>query len=123
MVTKINRYIREAMRAQVNRIGEAWEMLGTMVLVGTSYTPPSGPVEPFVHRGLKKEWEDFIIERYGERLKELQIRIDEKVGIFSGKPSYITRLNRWDFGGLFERADDFEQNCGSEKDQNEWMRE
>lgn len=48
------------------------------------------------------------------RLDGLQKAIDAKVNIFSGRPGIVTRLKRWDYGGIFGR-DDFKPKCGSEK--------
>jgi hypothetical protein len=104
------------MRAQVRRVGEAWEYLEKVVLVGTTWTPPSpSKPEPFKERGLKKEWFDWIKEHHKLRLDAMLQALANKVSIFEGTPSVITKLRRWDYGGVFRRADGV-PNCGFEKD-------
>lgn len=122
------------MRAQVNRVGAAWEYLEKEILVGRSFIPPvttpvATPVavsvstptatlsaEIFKERGLKKEWLDWIKERHKTQLDILMQTLNEKINIFEGKSSFITKLKRWDYTGSFKRATK-DPNCGFEKDQ------
>jgi hypothetical protein len=100
------------MRAQVTRVGEAWEYLEKNVLAGT--TPP-GQAVPFKERGLKKEWLDWMQEEHKLLLDALEQALAEKVSVFRGQSSIITKLKRWDYVGVFRR-DVTVPNCGFEKD-------
>jgi len=123
------------MRAQVNRVGDAWEYLEKEILVGRSYTPPvvsstianptasliaspsvSQVVEPFRERGLKKEWLDWMKEQHKTQLDSLMQTLNDKIKVFEGKSSYITKLKRWDYSGVCRRAVNVPE-CGFEKDQ------
>lgn len=106
------------MRAQVNRVGAAWDLLETVVLPGTKDI--KGNV--FVKRNIKKEWEDWMTQWHKDRLDNLQQAIQEKVQVFWDNPS-VQITKRWDYGGLFGRKPPagpkvFKPKCGSEKDNN-----
>lgn len=99
------------MRAQVNRIGEAWEYLEKNVLAGT--VSNSGAV--YKERGLKTEWLGWMEAGHKARLDGLVQALDKKLSIFEGKPGVVTRVKRWDFAGIFGREVKT-PNCGFEKD-------
>ncbi|KAI8935007.1 hypothetical protein NX059_008673 [Plenodomus lindquistii] len=103
--------IKEIMRAQVTRIGEAWEYLEKTILAGTT----SANNKAFVERGLKKEWIDWMKDRHKVRLEKVMTTLKNKIVIFEGKSSFITKLKRWDYGGVFRRDVEI-PNCGTETD-------
>jgi hypothetical protein len=109
-----SRYIREVMRAQVIRVGEAWKYLEEEVLANAKGV--NG--EPFKERapgGMRKEWRDWMQDLHKKRLDALNQALDDKKNIFD--PSTITKLKRWDYGGVFSRAGVVTPNCGLETDQ------
>lgn len=106
------------MRAQVRRVGEAWEHLEKVVLAGKVWTPRlSRTPEPFKERGLKKEWIDWMKELHKNMLDNMMRVLEDKVSVFKGQPSVNTNLKRWDYAGIFRRAVEV-PNCGFEKNKN-----
>lgn len=106
------------MRAQVLRVGEAWEYLEKFVLPGTTYPKSSsgGSVEQFKARDLKQEWFDWMKETHKSRMEKLNKELEDKVRIFQKKSPVTPRLKRWDYSGLFGRAVNPYPNCGYEND-------
>jgi hypothetical protein len=98
------------MRAQVRRVGAAFEYLEKNILVGVTYKG-----EVFKERGLKDEWLEFMKKKHKEMLDGLQKALDEKLPVFDGNPGVDTNVKRRDFGSIFRRADT-PPNCGLEKD-------
>jgi hypothetical protein len=103
--------VKEVLRAQVNRIGDAWELIEKEYLArktlvsGTKYT----------ERGLKKEWLDWMKTHHKESLKALNDAMGDKIKVFTpGQSGFITKLKRWDYDAIFRREVD-RPNCGSEK--------
>jgi hypothetical protein len=108
------------MRAQVQRVADAWELLETKTLLGriSSYTDPADGNNPtFKSIDIKKKWLDWMKNEHKIQLDRLQAELDKRVEVFKGKPSIITRLKRWEYHMIFHRAID-EPNCGSEADPN-----
>jgi len=106
------------MRAQVLRVGEAWDLLESTLLVGKQSTildPTKQGLETFQPRGLKKEWLNWVQQDYKEQLDKLQTVLNEKVQIFHNKPSVGTKLKRWDYSRVFGREVKVPE-CGSESD-------
>lgn len=104
------------MRAQVRRVGEAWELIERTILVGKKYKNADGKEVSYTERGLKQEWLDWMKARHKKNLDALTKAMDDKLLVFDGKPGVITKLKRWDYGGNFKRKVDV-PNCGFEKDQ------
>jgi hypothetical protein len=105
------------MRAQVKRVGEAWEYLERTILAGTKWKRPKSNDIVYKERGLKQEWLDFMKTWHKEKLDALDKALTEKLDVFSGKYSVIPRIKRWDYRGIFGR-DVKVPNCGSETDPN-----
>ena len=102
-------FIQEIMRAQVIRVGEAFEHLEANVLPNLDPT--------FKRRGLKDEWVTYMKALHKDRLGKLNDVLKDKVKIFRGE-STMSQVRRWDFAGTFwTRAKDKDSlNCGFEKD-------
>jgi hypothetical protein len=110
-------YIRAIMRAQVERIGNAWEYLETKILPGTTWIDGDGKPHPFQAKGLKQQWLEFMKKKHSTHLKRIKDALKAKVSIFEGNPSVTTKVKRWDFLGLFsKRVATVPPNCGTETD-------
>ncbi|KAH8711916.1 hypothetical protein GQ44DRAFT_776460 [Phaeosphaeriaceae sp. PMI808] len=112
--------IQEIMRAQVRRVGEAWELVEKNFLTGRTFTetdPDTGAQKTmtYQYRNLKKEWLDWMKEEHKIQLEGLTRMLKNKLEVFQGDPGVITKLKRWDYGGIFRREVD-EPNCGTGKD-------
>ncbi|KAF2824664.1 hypothetical protein CC86DRAFT_353149 [Ophiobolus disseminans] len=102
-------YIRAVMRAQVQRVGAAFEYLETEVL-------PKAQVKGYTKRGLKKEWEDWMTKYHKARLDALQAALEDKMKVFEKSTGITTKMKRWDYLNIFKRVDTKKPNCGFEKD-------
>jgi hypothetical protein len=94
------------MRAQINRVGAAFEFLEIDVL-------PKTGVQGFQKRDLKGEWEKYLIEHHKKVLGNLWDTLDGKIKVFEEKTG-LTILKRWDYAGVFKRAGS-KVDCGFEK--------
>ncbi|KAH5789298.1 hypothetical protein HBI88_049860 [Parastagonospora nodorum] len=109
-------YVREVLRAQVNRIGEAWDHIERNILAGTKHASTQ---ELYKKRDLKTEWLDFMTARHKKYMKKMNDMMDEKIKVFTDPPGSIvfpTKVKRWDYLGVFRRAKDGPPNCGFEPD-------
>ncbi|KAH7075650.1 hypothetical protein BKA63DRAFT_603011 [Paraphoma chrysanthemicola] len=112
-------FIREVMRAQVTRVGDAFAFLEDEVLVNEQWEHPvTKQIEKFKPRDLRKEWFDWMKKVHKERLDKLTKALADKISVFESKPGTKSRLKRWDYSGVFRRAVE-EPNCGFEKDDQE----
>ncbi|KAF2276886.1 uncharacterized protein EI97DRAFT_458210 [Westerdykella ornata] len=100
-------YIQEVMRAQVRRVGEAFDYVEDDIIP----TQQSG----YTKRNIKKEWIDWMKETHKNRLESLNEALEYAVKIFEKKSTVITKIKRWDFSGLFRREVK-DPNCGFEPD-------
>ncbi|KAJ4304608.1 hypothetical protein N0V90_000134 [Kalmusia sp. IMI 367209] len=95
-------YIQELMRAQVERVGAAFEYLETEVL---PKLPPWKDKNQAVHTykavGLKDAWIEWIKDVHKKRLERLNKFLEDKVSIFKGESSAVMKVKRWDFAGVF----------------------
>jgi hypothetical protein len=105
------RYVKEVLRAQVNRVGEAWELIEREYLA--SKIDKNGA--KYKERGLKKEWLDWMKVRHKSALKRLNDAVDDKIKLFDGQSNFITKVKRLDHGSIFRRKKET-VDCGSEKD-------
>jgi hypothetical protein len=96
------------MRAQVLRVGDAFEYVEDEIL-------PQSAAKPAVKRGLKKEWIEYMKKQHKESLEAFQKELDDNVKIFDPRSPRITKLRRWDYSGVFKREITF-PDCGTEKD-------
>ena len=108
--------IREIMRAQVKRVGEAWDHLETNVVAGTSWTDSTGAKHDFQKQDLKQEWFTFMKNAHEVELERITKELDAKRLIFENKSPYVAKIKRWDFGGLFSKRAVRAPKCGVEKD-------
>jgi hypothetical protein len=123
--TTVFRFIREILRAQVNRIGAALQTIVEMLEAsGATYTLKNGQTELFKNkkRDLRKEWEDYTTEYHERRLDKLNDVLKEKIKVFEEKSTIITKLKRWHYNGIFSRKGPDQLNCGREK-QNSVMKQ
>lgn len=103
--------MKEVLRAQINRIGDAWE------LIEKEYLAPMTLLtgETYTERGLKKEWLDWMKTHHKESLKALNDVLEDKIKVFTpGQSGFITKVKRLDYGSIFRRKVKA-PNCGSEK--------
>jgi hypothetical protein len=112
-------YIKEVMRAQVNRVADAWEYLETEVLPNMK----GFNGVPYQYRGLKDEWITFMKSAHKKHLERLNTALDEKISVFQGTSNFKTNVKRWtgiekwDYFGVFPRESGPKTpNCGFEKD-------
>jgi hypothetical protein len=105
------------MRAQVKRIGEAWEYLKKNIVVGTKWKDSGNKEVIFKKRGIKKEWLAWMKLWHKERLDALNAALEEKLEVSDKGTSFTVRFKRWDYGGIFGRAVKV-PNCGVKKDTN-----
>jgi hypothetical protein len=99
------------MRAQVTRIGEAWEYLEKKILINAQYNNVL-----FKERGLKKEWLEWMKRKHKIELDRLSNVLDEKLKVFEDNPGVNTNPKRWDYDSIFGRAEPKKMRwCGFEK--------
>ncbi|KAJ4360685.1 uncharacterized protein N0V89_001252 [Didymosphaeria variabile] len=111
-------YIQEVMRAQVRRVGRAFEHLEKTVLpaLNEPYIDPVTQVShPYKRVNLRATWFKWIKKVHKARLGKLNAVMEEKVKVFEADTAATTRFKRWDFFGVFRRAVK-EPNCGFEPD-------
>ncbi|KAH7090484.1 hypothetical protein FB567DRAFT_546679 [Paraphoma chrysanthemicola] len=109
-------FVREVMRAQVTRVGNAFAFLEENVLVNEQWVHPvTGSTESFKPRDLRKDWFDFMKTTHKDRLDKLTQALAGKISILESKSNTQTKLKRWDYAGIFRRAPKT-PNCGFEKD-------
>jgi hypothetical protein len=107
------------MRAQVTRIGAAWENIEQMLLDADAKYTANGQTESFKKRDLRQQWIDWMTKYHKERLDDLNKILKEKVKVFDGGSTSIARLKRWDYSGIFSRSGGSDggpkkPKCGSE---------
>jgi hypothetical protein len=128
-------FVKEVMLAQIRRVGDAWEDLEQKLLDWkgkgpkvwkTSQTRPSGHQLPpdkqsttYVYQNFRKQWFDWMDTHHTNMLTKLQKALDDNLKIFEGnagiKVSDKVKVKRWDYMGVFSRANPGEEfNCGSE---------
>lgn len=112
------------MRAQVQRVADAWGLLETTLLTGRTSSivnPSTQQAGIFASQDIKKRWLDWMKKEHKDRLDKLQKALDDKVDVFRGKPGFTTRLKRWDYNMLLQRANNGKSSvakCGSVSDPN-----
>jgi hypothetical protein len=108
--------VREILRAQVNRVGEAWKYLEELLEKNKAvFKPAKGNDEPFVKRDIRKAWREWMVDQHKLRLGDLQKALDDNLHIFKGESKIKTKIKRWDHWGIFRRVVE-EPNCGTEPD-------
>lgn len=111
-------YIQEIMRAQVIRVGEAFEYLETEVL-----PKKTKGFQQMSAGSLKDQWIKYMKELHKKRLEGLNNILEEKIEIFKSKKTR-SLVRRWDYAGAFwkrarkPKKKDDGPNCGFEKDDN-----
>jgi hypothetical protein len=107
-------YIKEVLRAQIRRVAAAWEHLERNVVNDVEWTDSNGNVHKHQYRDVQKEWIDWMTAIHRERLEKLNQALKDKISVFSQRSG----VRRWDYFGVFRRANDGVPNCGFEKDNN-----
>ncbi|KAL1600455.1 hypothetical protein SLS60_006841 [Paraconiothyrium brasiliense] len=111
-------YIQEVMRAQVRRVGRAFEHLEKTVFPALNnpwIDPVTKEPHPYKPVNLRATWFKWIKKLHKARLGTLNAVMEEKVKIFEANAAATTRFRRWDFFGVFKREPK-EPNCGFEPD-------
>jgi len=97
------------MKAQVNRVGVAFEFIETELAKVAGFKKRAG-------QGLKKEWEKFMVDHHKKVLGDLRDTLDGRLKVFEGKTG-LSILRRWDYAGVFRRAKGVAKvDCGFEQD-------
>jgi hypothetical protein len=112
----IFRYVREVYRAQIIRVGEAFELMN-QELQGAGVTSATTQGGLYIPIDLKGQWLDYMDNLHKKKLGNLYKTMRSKIPVFKDDPEVkkILRLRRWDYAGIFSRESPVKL-CGKEPD-------